>query len=474
LFITYIFKQDTSLWQIDILNNEYNKENLPFHHSDSLKQNEVFSKYFQLNRDDDSLDYSQKLNRDCLFSSLSSRLTNVKDGTNVRFNLPEIDYLHPIVWQIPSNDNFEWINKKKLLKQNQLKEKRENEMDDVYEDEQICVKTMSLIKCNRDEGFYSIKGSEISVSSESISEDLMNLIWQNVAHTPYPKYYDWESRKTGLYFNFESRNLLIDSSRFVFDSFYYNYLNSVWLASNLQVPITRTIINEKNLIVDCLNVLISLPSHNFLLNKTKDQFHFNVQLHLSGVSAEALSFYCEKFSKIGSYHLKILKFIQSGRGSIFTSFTIAIKEYLKYYNSIIIESLLNYNNFTIISLHSKLKYLLDQFEFVIKLCKLDICGDVDFVRGIDLIIYLLKLSKENISHPVNNSLILHFLSKSMNPFINFIESWIFHGQLVDVHDEFFINANQISLNSKNRDYIVNGFQLKDEISKKVSIFFQIF
>ncbi len=75
--------------------------------------------------------------------------------------------------------------------------------------------------------------------------------------------------------NMNHKHLLIDSERHIFDQFYYNYINTINLlhdSNKLLAKKDRQIITEKDYIVCCLNVLISLPSESFFLKKVSINF----------------------------------------------------------------------------------------------------------------------------------------------------------------------------------------------------------
>lgn len=60
------------------------------------------------------------------------------------------------------------------------------------------------------------------------------------------------------------KSLLIDSPRYIFDQFYYHYLSTISiLADNKLFRKSRVLITENEFMIDCLNVLISLPSNSF-------------------------------------------------------------------------------------------------------------------------------------------------------------------------------------------------------------------
>ena len=65
---------------------------------------------------------------------------------------------------------------------------------------------------------------------------------------------------------FKDKHLLIDSPRFLFDAFYYHYLNTINIIYGKRTPASseRFILSENQVVADCLNVLLSLPSFSFI------------------------------------------------------------------------------------------------------------------------------------------------------------------------------------------------------------------
>ena len=151
----------------------------------------------------------------------------------------------------------------------------------------------------------------------------------------------------------------------------------------------------------------------------KVRFNFNDQLYISGLSCECLNSYSAEYSQTGTYHRRLITFVQlpdkdSNCGSVFRSYCNAIKTYLDYYNEEIISNFLNIATFTIVSLYSKFKLIMDQIKFLYEICCIN---NNENLRGIDLIFYLYKLGKSMTNNTQNYSLILHLFSKSITPFL---------------------------------------------------------
>jgi len=66
-------------------------------------------------------------------------------------------------------------------------------------------------------------------------------------------------------------SLLIDASPHIFDQFYYHYLNTINILIDKRF-FNRILITENRFVLDCLNVLLSLPSDSFIWNEVLDDF----------------------------------------------------------------------------------------------------------------------------------------------------------------------------------------------------------
>lgn len=153
----------------------------------------------------------------------------------------------------------------------------------------------------------------------------------------------------------------------MFDQFYYYYLNTINILYKKKTlgKSGRILIEEKQYLVDCLNVLISLPSGCFVWDET--YFFFNDSIHISGVSCEALNSYSHDYSITGTYHKRLLEFVKVPDaniecGSVFRSFINSLKELIRHYNNEIIVTLKDVAQLTFVSMYSRFKAHMDQIK----------------------------------------------------------------------------------------------------------------
>lgn len=307
-----------------------------------------------------------------MFSALVSKPIKKKDQDKIDFNLDIPDLPQDrnfIKWQIPNTSNYEWIDYKNLMQNNNyLKVKTDRS----------CSPTSNTSSNNQmidDEGFCSDKCSPIINSSRSKLQDSNNL-WDNALKYTISEYIDWDMRaQHSLYISGLTENdrfkkkLLIDSDSFVFDQFYYHYLTTINILVDkpLDIKNQRILIKQSQYITDSLNVLISLSSFSYIWRD--DYFEFNECLQISGMSSESLASYSKEYALTGTYHRYLINFIQIPErnvdcGSVFRSFVNGIKTYLRYYNEQIISKLKETENLTLVSLNSHFKLIMDQIKLV--------------------------------------------------------------------------------------------------------------
>ena len=150
-------------------------------------------------------------------------------------------------------------------------------------------------------------------------------------------------------------------------------------------------ISEKQFIIDCLNLLLSLPSKSFALiyvcfSVTKlddvcifldlltgvffyfqNEFVFNYRAHVTGMSAESLASYSRHFIQTGTFHRFLLDLTSiplksPDCGAVFRSFVSGIKSFLDRYHTQVLECLKDSKSFTIISLYNRFKPYIDQIR----------------------------------------------------------------------------------------------------------------
>ncbi len=90
------------------------------------------------------------------------------------------------------------------------------------------------------------------------------------------------------------------------------------------------------------------------------------------------------------------------------------------------------------------------------------------LKGLDLIFYLYKLVKTRTDNNLVYPIALHLFANVLNPFFNFIENWIFKGQHADPFNEFLIDLNYGFINSRDKNYFLKAFNLKERFKSEES------
>lgn len=390
---------------------EWNLPNIKF---DNLSNKSIFSSFFSIKINDEKLDKVQKLNKNTLFSALVSKKVPNEQGLDLNLDIPDLPQdTNFLKWQIPNTKSYEWI------KFSDLKDQEEDKDND-----------------QADEGFYSTKCSPYQIRdqrSRKISEEL----WQNLVDYKFSDYIDWDmksdSERLIIGYNLEqklsnAKLLLIDSDKKIFDFFYYHYLNTINIIVDKTLTLQKLVIKEKNFLNDCLNVMLSLPSVSFTYSKSKSKFIFNMQVHVSGVSSEALCSFSNQFCTIGTLHKKLLDYVRipcinAACGSVFRAYTNSIKSYLNFYSEKIINFFDSLDSLSLFSLFGKIKPLIDQFiclTQIIELEKFDPEDAQPIRKGSNLIYYLFKLSMNSSSNDYSYQISLHLLAGCLQPFFGYL------------------------------------------------------
>ena len=85
------------------------------------------------------------------------------------------------------------------------------------------------------------------------------------------------------------------------------------------------------------------------------------------MSSESLETYSREYALVGTYHKILLDYVNIPNkdlkcGSVFRSFSNAIKVYLKFYNEKIVNELENIEKYTIISFYAHAKPIINQIK----------------------------------------------------------------------------------------------------------------
>ncbi|WAR25208.1 GCP6-like protein [Mya arenaria] len=178
---------------------------------------------------------------------------------------------------------------------------------------------------------------------------------------------------------------------------------TMWIPDRHEIP-------QSQLVNELLNVLIAVPSVNFMMDLTDQCFLLREGLHVTGMSSEGLAGLCEEFLSCGMHYHRLSVFSQPLQldsfytaGLTFQAFTDGIQQVLQYYRGVVLS--------------------LDPAKTVLQL-----------------------------------RVALHKLFNEMS----FVQEWVFHGMYRDAYGEFLIQVNDHYLQYKDKHYWTSGYTLATE------------
>lgn len=399
-------------FKFEILNQIDNliEWSLPNKKINNLSNKSIFNSFFSLKINDDNLDKVQILNKDTLFSALVSKKVPKFEGLDFDLDIPDLPSDKTFLkWQIPKTKTYEWIDYTDTDPETELG--------------------------HQDEGFYSNKCSPY-IAKDKNNKDNSEEIWEKLVDFKYSNYIDWDMKfsrdRLIIGYNldqkkFNTKLLLIDSDKKIFDYFYYHYLNTINIIIDNSQKMQKLVIGESKFLTDCLNVLISVPSISFIFTKSKSKFIFNMQVQISGVSSEALNNFSDQFCKIGTLHKKVLDYIKVPSnnftcGSVFRAYVNSVKSYLNFYYEKIINFFNLIDSLTLVTLFSKIKPLIDKFNCLIQLIELEKFDPEDprpIRTGSNLIYHLFNVSMNSSYNDYSYQISLHLLAGCLEPFFRY-------------------------------------------------------
>lgn len=120
------------------------------------------------------------MNRNTLFSALVSKTLKSNRGINVDLDIPDLpDDVNYVKWQIPNNQDFEWINYKDMMESKPLKIKD-------------FTSTSKKQVLTDDEGFDSVPSSPMQ--KQLLLDPKSSEMWENVLKCSISNYVDWDMR----------------------------------------------------------------------------------------------------------------------------------------------------------------------------------------------------------------------------------------------------------------------------------------
>ncbi|XP_022783914.1 gamma-tubulin complex component 6-like [Stylophora pistillata] len=258
-----------------------------------------------------------------------------------------------------------------------------------------------------DEGFESLEtSSESSLNSEQSTQENTD-VWSAALALPPQKFYTWEME--GKRELLHEKPYLTEAGPAVFDALYDTVIRQVSYIVKSPTLNQANMVPLQALIKDSINVLIGVPSRTFHLDKPVQSFIVSDQVRLSGTSPEMLRNILARLAAIGTDYIQLNKFATHHRGHsaglVLQAFLGALQSYLQCYRA------------TVLSVE-----------------------DVKKV-GVKLLTYLYQLCLEH-SSSQSYSILLSLLKHSVQPYIIFIQTWVFKGICNDMFGEFMIEMDE--------------------------------
>nr|CAB3267378.1 gamma-tubulin complex component 6 [Phallusia mammillata] len=220
-------------------------------------------------------------------------------------------------------------------------------------------------------------------------------------------------------------------------------------------------IKESVLVRNSVLVTVGVASDTYQLNTLAHMFLANKKVHIEGVTAPSVFSVLSRFAQWGTCYWRLLRFSSAGlltlsnpssnqvqRGVIFKAFCDGIHSYLHgFQQNVLIHG---ENHPTLQQLVLNFEKLGSQIRYLCQLCK---CGSPDspqdhissavspdFPKGVMILSYLY----EEALHCTQKSdymVLLYLLRKCCQPYLQFVQTWVFRGSCWDITGEFFLRVN---------------------------------
>ena len=281
------------------------------------------------------------------------------------------------------------------------------------------------------------------------------------------RFYDWESLRTpnpNIPSTIDKKAVVSECGNLV-----VNNLRTIALESLLTIATPRDLevyipphhnIELKQLKKDIAYLMVGIESHSFPFSTKKNSFLPRKGLSADGVTPEALESFSTPFMTCGNLmrKLSVLIEIPSGRGAIYEAFIYGVKNFVKMYQNLVLSLETSQNGGRFFQLA---RQLMKHVLFVTKLCNVDQSqsGEDKYLsvpKGMDLLLYVLNRTR-HISQTDLELLSISILRATINPYLNFLSSWLFHGKCNQDDIEFGIQSNERFLSSKDRGFWLNAY-----------------
>ncbi|KAL8594717.1 hypothetical protein ACOMHN_051663 [Nucella lapillus] len=346
------------------------------------------------------------------------------------------------------------------------------DLPDLPDDPQACPpeitipKAISMSELSEDEGFITTEGSSSATTpADSFAEED---IWELALTTTPCRNYVWE--RIGCEPMATERPYLTEAGPQALDELcrlrrHHEHL----LDPSTSSPCLRQL-SPAQLVKDIIYMLIGIPSRTFPYMKTEKKFTIDSAVSTSGLSPESLHSLLRDFTTCGTHYQRLTEFSAASEldstytnGLVVQAFHSAVRAVLQHYRAAILSLP---SDFSLMALNRHCVKAKRQIMFLAELCQ---CVDdspgpsslTSFPLGVALISYLYQETLNAINTD-NYLLMLSLLRTTCQPFVLFVQDWVFHGTYRDVYGEFMIQVHQKFLEARDESYWEKGYTLRTE------------
>ena len=296
---------------------------------------------------------------------------------------------------------------------------------------------------------------------------LIGILLFHVCFSSEERFYDWEQLGTGNHITSSEvgdKTVVTECGNAV-----VNKLRTIALERLLTIATPRDLdvyipshhnIELNQLKNDISFLMVGIESHSFPYSGENNSFLPRKGLSADGLTPEALESFSTPFMTSGNLvrKLTILTETSSGRGAIYDGFVYGVKSFLRLYQNLVSTLVKSQNGGRFFQLA---RQLMKHVLFVSKLCNLDQSNGIPenyfaVPKGMELLLYVLSQTR-HVSQTDLELLSISILRATINPYLKFLSSWLFHGTCRQSDIEFGIQINERFLSVQDRGFWVNAY-----------------
>ena len=216
-------------------------------------------------------------------------------------------------------------------------------------------------------------------------------------------------------------------------------------------------INVENLTQDIGYLLSGIQSSTFWSDQD-DNFHMKSGVTLASLSPECLEAFCQDFINVGSCtkKLELLSSSYNFSGKVLSGFIGGIKKFLRLYTNSILTLSKKFSG-NLGQLQKVTSPLMQQLMFLARMCGVEHC-QFELPDGVSLLSKLLDVSV-HVTNTSVNLLLISLLSSCSAPYLKFLKTWLFSGEIEGFTQEFGLEIDPIHINSRDEMYWKAAYNL---------------